>query len=232
MTHVKIDGFRSLEPLQAAIDAGADAVGFVFVPSARRRVTADEARALIDEIRASGRTLPTVVGLFADQPPDEVRQTVASVGLDTVQLCGSEDVEYARRLDVPVYKVVRVDAETPIAAQMPRIMVLQQRHALAGHRIVLDAQAPGEYGGTGRQFDWDLAADLAGAFEMSLAGGLSPENVREAVERVRPWGVDVSSGVETDGEKDPAKVRTFVEIVRALDAGRKRGGLARLLGRR
>ena len=232
MTHVKICGFRSAGPLLAAVDAGADAVGLVFVPSARRCMTADEARAVLDEARASGRTLPPIVGLFADQPLDEVRQTVETVGLDAVQLCGSEGVEYASQLGVPVYKVISIDAETPISAQMPRIMVLQQRHALAGHRMVLDAQAPGEYGGTGRRFDWDLAADFAGAFEMSLAGGLSPENVQEAVERVRPWGVDVSSGVETDGEKDPARVRAFVEAVRAVDARRKKGGLGRLLGRR
>ena len=232
MTHVKICGFRSAEPLLAAVDGGVDAVGLVFVPSARRCVTATEAHALLDEVRASGRTLPSVVGLFADQPVEDVRGIIVSVGLDAVQLCGSEGVEYAEQLGVPVYKVISIDAETPIAAQMPRIMVLQQRHALAGHRIVLDAQVPGEYGGTGQQFDWDLAADFAGAFEMSLAGGLSPENVREAVERVRPWGVNVSSGVETDGEQDPAKVRAFVEAVRAVDARRKKGGLARLLGRR
>ncbi len=232
MTHVKICGFRSAGPLLAAVDAGADAVGLVFVPSARRCMTADEARAVLDEARASGRTLPPIVGLFADQPLDEVRQTVETVGLDAVQLCGSEGVEYASQLGVPVYKVISIDAETPVSAQMPRIMVLQQRHALAGHRIVLDAQAPGEYGGTGRQFDWDLAADFARAFEMSLAGGLSPENVQEAVERVRPWGVDVSSGVETDGEKDPARVRAFLEAVRAVDARTKKGGLGRLLGRR
>ena len=231
MTHVKICGFRSAEPLLAAVDAGADAVGLVFVPSARRRLTADEARTVLDEARASGAALPPVVGLFADQPVDEVRQTIETVGLDAVQLCGNEGVEYAEQLGVPVYKVISIDGETPVAAQMPRIMVLQQRHALAGHRIVLDAQAPGEYGGTGRQFDWDLAADFAAAFEMSLAGGLSPENVQEAVERVRPWGVDVSTGVETDGEKDAAKVRSFVEAVRAVDASRKKSGLARLLGR-
>lgn len=232
MTHVKICGFRSAEPLLAAVDAGVDAVGLVFVPSARRCMTADEACAVLDAARVSGTALPPVVGLFADQPVDDVRQTIEAVGLDAVQLCGSEGVEYASQLGVPVYKVISIDAETPVSAQMPRIMVLQQRHALAGHRIVLDTQVPGEYGGTGQQFDWDLAADFAGAFEMSLAGGLSPDNVQEAVERVRPWGVDVSSGVETDGEKDPAKVRAFVETVRAVDARRKKGGLARLLGRR
>ena len=229
---MKICGFRSAAPLLAAADAGADAVGLVFVPQARRRVTAHEARALLAEARADGRTLPPVVGLFADQPLDEVREVVASVGLDAVQLCGGEGVQYGQEIGIPVYKVISVDEETPIAAQTPRIMVLQQRHALAGHRIVLDAQSPGEYGGTGRRFDWDLAADLAGAFEMSLAGGLSPENVRDAVTRVRPWGVDVSSGVETDGEKDPARVRAFVEAVRGADAQTKKRGLARLFGGR
>ncbi|MYB85547.1 MAG: phosphoribosylanthranilate isomerase, partial [Chloroflexi bacterium] len=114
MTHVKICGFRSVEPLLAAVDAGVDAVGLVFVPSARRCMTADEARAVLDEARASGRALPPIVGLFADQPVDEVRETVASVGLDAVQLCGSEGVEYASQLGVPVYKVISIDAETPV----------------------------------------------------------------------------------------------------------------------
>ena len=95
-------------------------------------MTTDEARVVLDEARASGRTLPPVVGLFADQPLDEVRQAVASVGLDAVQLCGSEGVEYAEQVGVPVYKVISIDAEIPVAAQMPRIMVLQQRHAAGG----------------------------------------------------------------------------------------------------
>ena len=230
MTRVQICGFRSAEPLLAAAAAGADAVGLVFVPTARRRVSLAQARAMLDEARASVSSMPEVVGLFADQPADEVRETVAALGLDAVQLCGGEGVEYAARIGAPVYKVISVDAEIPIAAQMPRILVLQQRHALAGHRIVLDADAPGEYGGTGRRFDWSVAADLAAAFPMTLAGGLSPENAREAVEQVRPWGVDVSSGVETDGEKDPDKARAFIAAVRAADARKKPGRLARLLG--
>ncbi len=230
MTHIKICGFRSAEPLIAAAKAGADAVGLVFVPTARRRVSPLQARAILDEARAALRETPEVVGLFADQPAEDVRETVAALGLDAVQLCGSEGVEYASRLNAPTLKVISVDADVPIAAQMPRILVLQQRHALAGHRIVLDAGAPGEYGGTGKRFDLSVAADLAAAFPMTLAGGLSPDNVGEAVERARPWGVDVSSGVETDGEKDPDKTRAFIAAVRAADARKKPGRLARLFG--
>ena len=230
MTYVKICGFRSAEPLIDAARAGADAVGLVFVPTARRRVSLSWGGAMLDEARAALSAMPEVVGLFADQPAEEVCETVAALGLDAVQLCGGEGVGYAARLNAPARKVISVDAEIPIAAQMPRILVLQQRHALAGHRIVLDASAPGEHGGTGKRFDWDVAADLAAAFPMTLAGGLSPENVREAVERVRPWGVDVSSGVETDGEKDPAKARAFIAAVRAADARKKPGRLVRLFG--
>ena len=232
MTRVKICGVRSAEPLLAAIDAGADAVGLVFVPSARRRVSLPHARALLDDARAAFPAMPEIVGLFADQTADEARETVAALSLDAVQLCGSEGVEHAREIGAPVvYKAVSVDPDIPIAAQMPRILVLQQRHALAGHRIVVDAAPPGEYGGAGRRFDWDVAAGLAEAFPMTLAGGLSPESVGEAVERVKPWGVDVSSGVETDGEQDPAKIRAFVAAVRAADAQKPPGLLARLLGR-
>lgn len=232
MTHVKICGFQTPGPALAAVEAGADAVGLVFVPSARRCVTVDQAEDILREVRRSGLRTPRIVGLFADQPADEVNDAVRALGLDAVQLCGDEGVRYCAGIGAPVYKVIAIDPEVPTEAQMPRIMVMQQRHALAGHRIVIDAKADGEYGGTGKRFDWDLAAGLAQAFEMSLAGGLSPDNVAEAVERVRPWGVDASSGVEADGEKDPAKVRAFVENVRAIERRERPRGLRRLLGMR
>ena len=234
MTHVKICGFQSAEAAIAAVDAGADAIGLVFVPSARRRLSLESAEELLAGVRAhAGDGMPKVVGLFADQPADEVNAHVERLGLDAVQLCGSEGMGYCKAMTAPVYKVIAIDPEVPIAAQLPKIMVLQQRHVLAGHRIVVDTKVAGEYGGTGQRFDWELAGELARTFEMNLAGGLTPENVGEAVGRVKPWGVDTSSGVETDGEKDPEKVRAFVESVREADrAGAKRGFWRRLLGRR
>jgi phosphoribosylanthranilate isomerase len=223
MTHVKICGFQTVEGTIAAVNAGADAVGLVFVPSARRALSLEQASALLGELREYfGGKVPEIVGLFADQPVEEVRQHIETLSLDTVQLCGAEDVGYAEQLGVPVYKVIGIDPDVPISAQMPRIMVLQHRHQLAGHQIVIDSKVAGEYGGTGRTFDWELAADLAKGLDFSLAGGLSPDNVGEAVAAVKPWGVDTSSGVETDGVKDAAKVRAFVEAVRAADAPKER----------
>lgn len=236
MTHIKLCGFGSAEAAIAAVDAGVDAIGLVFVPAARRCLSLEAAEELLAAVRAhvarehAGHVMPEIVGLFADQPEDEVNRTVERLGLDAVQLCGAEGMAYARAMRVPVSKVIAIDPEVPIGAQMPKIMVLQQRHALAGHRIVIDTKVAREYGGTGQRLDWGLADELARSFEMSLAGGLTPENVGEAVRRVKPWGVDASSGVETDGEKDPERVRAFVEAVREADrAGAKRRGWRRLM---
>ncbi len=233
MTHVKLCGFQSAGPAIAAVDAGVDSLGLVFVPSAHRCLSLAEAEGLLSEVREhiGPGIAPEVVGLFADQPIEDVQEHVKRLRLDAVQLCGAEDVSYASQLPVPVYKVIMVDPEVPLSAQMPRVMVLQQRHQMAGHRVVVDTKVAGEYGGTGRTFDWQLAADLAEGLDMSLAGGLTPDNVGEAVKAVKPWGVDASSGVETDGEKDPEKVRAFVEAVRVVDKQASRGRIKRLLGR-
>ena len=229
MTHVKICGFQTSEAAIAAVDAGADAIGFVFVPSARRRLTMTNASSLIAELREHyGDAHPEIVGLFADQPAEEVKEHIQKLGLDAVQLCGAENVGYAKELGVPVYKVIGVDPSVPISAQMPRIMVLQHRHQLAGHKIVIDTKVAGEYGGTGLTFDWEVAAELARGLEFTLAGGLTPDNVGGAVAQVRPWGVDASSGVESAGEKDLVKIVAFVAAIRAVDNAPKRGMLSRL----
>ncbi|MDA1035393.1 MAG: phosphoribosylanthranilate isomerase [Chloroflexi bacterium] len=232
MTHVKICGFQTAEPAIAAIEAGADAIGLVFVPNARRRLTLEQGLDLLTQFREEvGQAVPEIVGLFADQPLAEVQEHIGLLGLDSVQLCGAEDVRYANQLGEPIYKVIGVDPQIPITAQMPRIMVLQQRHVMAGHKIVIDTKVAGEYGGTGQTFDWEIAADLARGLNFSLAGGLTPDNVGGAVRAVKPWGVDTSSGVETDGVKDLAKVKAFVEAVRAVDHPAGSGGLRRLFGR-
>jgi phosphoribosylanthranilate isomerase len=190
-----------------------------------------KASTLLAELREHyGEASPEVVGLFADQPIEEVKEHIATLGLTSVQLCGAEDVGYAKDLGVPVYKVIGIDPSVPISAQMSRIMVLQHRHQLAGHKIVIDTKVAGEYGGTGQTFDWEIAAELARGLKFSLAGGLTPDNVGDAVAQVHPWGVDTSSGVETDGEKDLDKVAAFVDAVRAVDDAPKPGLLSNLPG--
>ncbi|MEX2430468.1 MAG: phosphoribosylanthranilate isomerase [Dehalococcoidia bacterium] len=229
MTHVKICGFQTPEAAAVAAEAGADAVGLVFVPTARRRVTVVQAEAIVGTLRSRG--LKEVVGMFADQPAQEVNMIAEGLKLDAVQLCGAEGMGYCKEMRVPIYKVIAIDPAIPISAQLPKLMVLLQRHTLAGHRPVLDTKVNGEYGGTGRRFEWELAADLAQAFQLTLAGGLTPDNVADAVRTVRPWGVDTSSGVETDGEKDAYRVRAFVNAVRDSDEALRGGVLRRLFSR-
>jgi phosphoribosylanthranilate isomerase len=159
MTHVKICGFQTAEDAAVAVQAGVDAVGLVFVPTARRRITVVQGEAIVSALRSNG--LKEVVGMFADQPVEEVNMVVARLGLDAVQLCGSEGMGYCKEMRVPVYKVIAVDPSIPISAQLPKLMVLLQRHTMAGHCAVLDAKISGEYGGTGQRVDWELAADLA-----------------------------------------------------------------------
>ena len=218
MTVVKICGIREVEHAVVAAQAGADYVGLVFVPERRRRVSVDAAQAIGSALSAAGEGTPRLVGLFAGQPLAEVAATVTAAGLDLAQLCGDESLEYCSRLrddaGVGVIKVFHVtgDAAGPETSDWAGAM--RDFHA-AGHLITLDRMVDGLQGGTGQTFDWDVAARLSGqGHDFLLAGGLTPENVGRAVAAVRPWGVDVSSGVETNGVKDPDKIRAFVQNAR------------------
>jgi len=196
---VKICGLKARADLEAARAAGADFVGFVFAPS-RRQVTPAQARAIIGGLGPGGR--PGLVGVFVNPDPAELEEVIEFCRLDRVQLSGTEPPELCRRLRVPVWKTVHLAGPEALAAV--------DRYAGLVEFLHLDAYVPGRYGGTGTLPDWGLAAQVARAYPVILAGGLTPENVAAAVGRVRPAGVDVSSGVETAGVKDPAKMRAFV----------------------
>lgn len=220
MTLVKICGLREPAHALAATEAGADFIGLVFAES-RRQVTVDQARAVVcalgQPLATSGgdakhiesllwRKRPLVVGVFAGTDAETINRTAEAVGLDLVQLSGDEPWDICDELSRPVLKAVKVkdgtSAEEIIAAIRPGAIPL------------LDTHAEGALGGTGRPFDWAVAAEVARRFPIVLAGGLTPENVGEAVRRVRPWAVDVSSGVETDGVKDVEKICAFIAAVR------------------
>lgn len=203
---VKICGLRSVEHALAAAAAGADMVGLVFAPS-RRRVSTEQGAAIAAALRGLAGPRPRVVGLFVNEPPAVVLATAAAVGLDAAQLSGDEPPEDADALDMPLIKAVRMDGSAREAAWVGR--------AGEGLALLVDAHVPGAYGGTGERADWGRAAELARRAPVLLAGGLTPENVAAAIAAVRPLGVDVSSGVETDGAKDSAKIGAFLEAARA-----------------
>ncbi|MCH7735817.1 MAG: phosphoribosylanthranilate isomerase [Chloroflexi bacterium] len=215
---VKICGIRALDDALVAAESGADLIGLVFVPERRRRITPKEAKVIVDGVRNSGGPVPRIVGLFADQPIEEVGGIVKFCGLDLAQLCGQETVEYAGQVGCDVIKVVHV-AESATSADDAGTGARVKEFSGVGHLVTLDRYVEGIQGGTGKGFDWDVAASLSQAgHPFLLAGGLTPENVSEAIMTVRPWGVDVSSGVETDGNKDHQKIRDFMQIARAAAA--------------
>ncbi len=215
MTAIKICGIQRAEDGVAAAVAGADFVGLVFVPQHRRRLTEEQASQIVKAlIECPGKT-PQVVGLFADQPIDEVNRHIRSQHLERVQLCGSESLDYCGQVLAPVIKMIHVPGGEAQDGDLDRLAESIQKYRDAGHLVTLDRQVDGLQGGTGKSFDWSIAARLAQAgHEFLLAGGLTPENVAEAVRTVAPWGVDVSSGVETGGVKDPEKIRAFIQQVR------------------
>lgn len=210
---VKICGIRTVEAAQAATTAGADLLGFNFAPISRRKVDVETAREAVEAIRAQS---PLSAGIFVNQPVDEVARIARVVGLDYVQLSGSEDAAYCRQVAEasgrPIIKAIRL-ADPAEAEQLD---TFQAEPAV--HVLLADAAAKGSWGGSGETWDWRLAVNVASRFPVLLAGGLTPENVSHAIAAVRPWGVDVASGVEANGHTDPEKVRAFIE--RAKESNR------------
>ena len=215
MTRFKICGLRELDHALIAADSGASFMGFNFVPGVRRQVSAGHARRVIEEFRGlRDGDIPRVVGLFADQPVDEVNSIARHCGLDLVQLCGDEPSGYWEAVEVPIVKMVKVrgegDRETTIDSTRRAVAEVVS----AGHIALLDTHREGALGGTGHTFDWSIARAVSDAARCMLAGGLTPENVGLAIETARPWAVDVSSGVETGGVKDSDRIRAFADEVR------------------
>ncbi len=209
---VKICGIQTPEHAAASVEAGADFVGLIFAPS-RRRITVEQARLIADAARTTAawqvRTIG-VVGVFVNEDPTVINTLVADVGLDWVQLSGHELLAQAVEVAAPVVKAVRFDGDASEAAWLAQPDVGVTQH----YPLLVDAHVQGSYGGAGVTGDWAQAAALAQYWPVWLAGGLTPENVRAAVETVRPAVVDVSSGVETNGVKDVAKVNAFIRAAK------------------
>lgn len=203
--HLKICGITNLKDARRAVEAGADYLGFVRAEESPRYVTAEQAAAITRELPRHVRT----VGVFVNSGLAEIQETLELAHLDTVQLHGDEPAEVARKLGTErVWRVVNLASD----ADVERIWTFPCA------AVVADTAVQGKRGGTGVVGDWSLAAKLASRKRTVLAGGLTAENVAEAVRAVSPWCVDVSSGVEAEpGVKDPDKVRQFIRAARAAE---------------
>jgi phosphoribosylanthranilate isomerase len=216
---VKICGLR--EPAHAAVaaTAGADLLGFVFAPT-RRQVTPEQAARCIEAARATAATKFLSVGLFVNETPENVNTIAAHANLDLVQLHGEVDPSSLCRFDLPVIVSIRPKATDPLDGVRAAIAALMASPT-PPIGLVIDGYHPTEHGGQGVRADWRIAAALAKDQPMLLAGGLDSENVAEAIRAVDPAGVDVSSGVETDGVKDVEKIRRFINAARMAFACRQ-----------
>jgi phosphoribosylanthranilate isomerase len=204
---VKICGITDLGDALAAAAAGADMLGFNFYSKSPRCLTLERCAGIASVVPGG----VVKVGVFVNSTAEEVAATLDRCGLDLAQLAGDEPDETLAALGERAFRAVRPRDPQPAA---PLLASLPPR--VSPPAFLLDAHVPGQYGGTGRTADWDLAAELARRAPLLLAGGLTPENVAAAVRQVNPWGVDVASGVESSpGRKDPQKVRAFVENARA-----------------
>ena len=218
MTRIKICGLRNADDALVAIDSGADFVGFVFVEGARRQITPTQADVIITDIRRlRTKCSARIVGVFANQPVTYVNDVVKSCDLDLVQLCGQEAIPYWSSVDVNVIKQIKIEKDQDPSVGELKIQKQVAEIANNGQYAVLDSLKQGHLGGTGETFNWEIARQLSPKYDFFLAGGLSPYNVEEAITTANPWGVDVSSGVETDGVKDKEKIIYFINQVRLID---------------
>ncbi len=209
MVKVKICGLTNLEDARWACQQGADLLGFIFVPTSPRNILPAQAAAIIEALRAEG-CQARCVGVFADAPASAVQETAAQCRLDLVQLHGSEPPAYARQMPCPVIRAHRVRG--PVS--------WEELLAYPAWAYLLDSFHPQSAGGTGQAWAWEVLEGAVPAVRLIVAGGLTSENVAEAVRRLKPWGVDVSSGVESrPGKKDPAKVRDFIRQAKAVSNG-------------
>lgn len=206
---VKICGITNEQDARVAVEAGADALGFILYRKSPRFVEAAVVKAIVNGLPP----FVTAVGVFVNEEVAVVRRLMDECGLTLVQLHGDESASYCEGVGRPAMKALRLKDRGAFLA----LAEFQGRANIRA--FVLDAFSDHAYGGTGQTVDWSLAAEAARASRIVLAGGLTPDNVAEAIQQVRPYGVDVSSGVEVrPGQKDHAKVQAFIQAARLVSA--------------
>ena len=217
MTWVKICGITNLEDAQAAVEAGADALGFVFYEKSPRRVDPGTAGAIVRKLPAQTEK----IGVFVDQTEDSICEVADHVGLTAVQMHGANEDPHVADLVMAQRPNLKVLAAISMGQEVAEGWVMTW-HPESVHAFLLDSSSPVKLGGTGMTFDWNAARPraelIAGLGRVIVAGGLNSQNVGEAIRKLKPWGVDVSSGVEASpGKKDHNKIRAFIRAVRETE---------------
>ena len=215
---VKICGNTNLDDARVAVEAGADMLGFIYYEHSKRHIVPEKTAEITAALRAEfGEAAPVMVGIFVDEPMEKVRRMREQAGVDLVQLHGSEPPVEMRLLRSFAFKVLRPQNRGDAEAFVATYGGILPTHPDAPD-FLIDAYHPWKVGGTGHKTDWHSAKTLAMRFKVMLAGGLGVENVAEAIHIVRPWGVDVVSGVESvKGLKDHQRVRDFIREVRRVE---------------
>lgn len=210
-TRIKICGVTRAEDALAAARSGADAIGLVFFPASPRAVSAGRAQ----EICAALPPFISTVALFVNAAPQMVADTLKTVRPSLIQFHGDEDEAYCAQFGMPYLKAIRVGS-----AMTPGDLLECEAKFRSARGLLLDTHSPNVYGGSGETFNWELIPQTM-RNRIVLSGGLSPVNIKSAIERIRPWAVDVSSGVETveKGIKDHRRIAQFIEAVKNADAG-------------
>jgi len=220
LTRIKICGFTSVQPALTAARAGVEFIGLVFAPS-KRQIGRDEALQIAEAVHGVGLDTE-VVGVFVNEELEIVNQTAEYCRLDRVQLSGDESWEYCSQVEKPVIKAIHI----PVA-ESARIALTEDilNKIATGHKrmqnkqvlFLLDSKVRNLFGGTGETFNRQLAKEVTARFPVIIAGGLTPENAGDVIKETHPWGVDVSTGVETGNEKDEARIVSFIRTVREAD---------------
>ncbi len=206
---IKICGITNLDDALAAVEAGADMLGYNFYPRSKRYLSVEACTQIQEELHQHGARMISV-GVFVNASVEDIIATMEACDLDLAQLHGDEPPALLESLGERVFKAIR-----PQSAEEALAAIQQYPHREKPPALLIDAYHPSEYGGSGQTGDWNLACELASRIPVLLAGGLTPENVRVAIEQVQPWGVDVASGIESSpGIKDHARVRQFIEAAR------------------
>ncbi|MDD4923526.1 MAG: phosphoribosylanthranilate isomerase [Dehalococcoidales bacterium] len=214
MTKIKICGITQIEHALVCAKAGADFIGLVFAPS-KRQIDKEKALQITSVIRALAKR-PLIAGVFVNLPASEVNETAKHCRLDYVQLSGNEDWYYCKDIDFPIIKVIHIPdghMTSQVIDEIEAGYKAKLKHKLL---CLLDTKTGNNFGGTGKVFDWSLAKEVASKCHVIIAGGLSADNVGQLIKSARPWGVDVSTGVETDGIKDIEKIRSFINTIRRI----------------